>query len=91
MGFRTSLGVQRLGLGVPNAKSPGFDPWSGNYILHAATKSSHAISKIQLSERKEGRREEIGAGQVGKGQILQDSVGLLGISDSLLRVARSHW
>ena len=26
-------------------RGPGFDPWSGNWILHAATKSSHAAAK----------------------------------------------
>ena len=27
-------------------RGPGFNPWSGNYIPHAATKSSHATTKV---------------------------------------------
>ena len=26
-------------------RGPGFDPWSGNWILHAAIKSSHATTE----------------------------------------------
>ena len=31
---------------------PGFDPWSGNLIPYAATKSSHAATKTQCSQIK---------------------------------------
>ena len=27
-------------------RGPGFDPWSGNWIPHAATKGPHATTKI---------------------------------------------
>ena len=27
---------------APSAEGPGFDPWLGNYIPHAATKSWHS-------------------------------------------------
>ena len=30
-------------------RAPGFDPWSGNYIPHAITKSPRAAAKIQCS------------------------------------------
>ena len=31
-------------------KGPGFDPWSGNWIPHAATKSLHAAVKTWHSQ-----------------------------------------
>ena len=31
-------------------RGPGFNPWSGNLIPYAATKSSHAATKIQHSQ-----------------------------------------
>ena len=40
-----SLMVQWLRLRVPNARGLGsmpFDAWSGNWILHAATKTLHS-------------------------------------------------
>ena len=30
-------------------KGPRFNPWSGNWIPHATTKSSHAITKTQIN------------------------------------------
>ena len=41
----TSLVVQWLGFCTPNAGGPGFNPWSGNYIPHAATKSLNAANE----------------------------------------------
>ena len=29
---------------------PGFEPWSGNWILHATTESLHAADKIWYSQ-----------------------------------------
>ena len=29
-------------------KGPEFDPWSGNQIPHAATKSSHAVKRNEF-------------------------------------------
>ena len=40
-----SLVVQWLRLCSSNGREPRFDPWSGNYIPHAVTKSSHAATK----------------------------------------------
>ena len=37
--------VQWLRLPTPNAEGPESDLWSGNWILHALTKSSHATIK----------------------------------------------
>ena len=31
-------------------RGPGFNPWSGNYIPLATTKSSHAATKTQRSQ-----------------------------------------
>ena len=43
----TSLVVQWLRFQPPNAVSerPGFHPWSGNWILHATTKTQHSQIK----------------------------------------------
>ena len=32
---------------------PMFDPWSGNYILYAATKSLHAVTKDPACQLKD--------------------------------------
>ena len=59
-GYRgTSLALQWLRLHTSNARGPGFSPWSGNQIPHAATKSSHtpqlkilsAVTKTWCSQR----------------------------------------
>ena len=43
---RELLVVQWVRLCAPNARGPGFNPWSGNKkILNDATKSSHATVK----------------------------------------------
>ena len=47
-----SLVVQWLRLRAPNAGGPGFDPWSGNKIPHAAPKSPHATTKIPRAATK---------------------------------------
>ena len=36
----------------PQCRQPGFHPWSGNYILHATTKSSHVVTKIPYAATK---------------------------------------
>ena len=46
MTLGTSLVVQWVGLRTPKAGGLVFDPWSGNWIPHAATKSPHAATKI---------------------------------------------
>ena len=47
--------VQWLRLHTPNA--PRFEPWSGNYILHAAMKILHAKSKTGCSQKKKKNQE----------------------------------
>ena len=41
----TSLVVQWLRLRAPNARGSRFNPWSGNWIPYAATKTSHTTTK----------------------------------------------
>ena len=35
---------------VSQGRRHGFDPWSGNWIPHISTKSSHAVTKTQHSQ-----------------------------------------
>ena len=42
---RNFLVVQWLRLCAPKTKGPWFDPWSGNWIPHAATKSVNATNR----------------------------------------------
>ena len=54
----TSLVVQWLRLCTPNAGGPGFDPWSGNEIPHATSKSSSATTKGLACHNKDRRSFE---------------------------------
>ena len=47
---RTSLVAQRLRLHAANVEGPGFNPWSGNQVPHAATKTWH--SQLNKFKRK---------------------------------------
>ena len=46
----TSLVVRWLGLRAPKAVRLGLFPWLGNWIPHAAAKSSHATVKTWCSQ-----------------------------------------
>ena len=56
-GAGTFLVVQQLGLCTSTARGLRFDPWSGNYIPHATTKSSNAATKTQHSEINERNKD----------------------------------
>ena len=55
---RNFLVVQWLRLCAPKTKGPGFDPWSGNWIPHAATKSVNAANRDPTC-RNEDRRSHM--------------------------------
>ena len=52
--YGTSLVVQRLRPLAPNARGPRFDPWSGNWIPHTATKGLHAAARAPAFRSEDG-------------------------------------